>query len=121
VPAKVPSGTIFISTSSVFCLSDSSFFGFVLILAGFVGFTAEQKADRLVLLVIAGIIGAATSDGFMFFYNSCALSLGRFEIIAGWNGPSMEHGLPLGCCAKAKKVFDVRDIHEWSSLRNKGV
>ena len=30
-------------------------------------FTAEQEANRLVLLVIADIIGAATSDGFMFF------------------------------------------------------
>ena len=34
VPAKVPSGTIFISTSSVFCLSDSSFFGFEAFLDG---------------------------------------------------------------------------------------
>jgi hypothetical protein len=39
----------------------------VLIFNWIVPFTAEQEANRLVLLVIAGIIGAATSDRFMFF------------------------------------------------------
>ena len=43
------------------------FFWICPILAGCSRFTAEQGANRLVLLVIADNIGAATSDGFMFF------------------------------------------------------
>jgi hypothetical protein len=41
VPAKVPTGTNFISTSSVFSLTDSFFSGFVLILAGLFRVTCD--------------------------------------------------------------------------------